>query len=157
MLVPITVLVPEAKVAAFYSRFGEFVSDASSESESVLPHQVGSPPAWTNDPDAQERAGAFWSHVTESGRDLLRVLISGALESPPRGFSPREFVDAAEHVHTKQSAAGTLGGVGTAIQRAGLPKYRTAAGKEWHFVWDWDGYRFSMTPEMAQLLLSAGA
>ncbi|WP_190987853.1 hypothetical protein [Pseudarthrobacter sulfonivorans] len=51
--------------------------------------------------------------------------------------------------------AGILGGMGKAIRRAGLPMYTTPRGNSWHYIWDWDGERYSMTPEVARLLRAA--
>lgn len=38
------------------------------------------------------------------------------------------------------------------MSRAGLPVYTTPRGNSWHYIWNWDGERYSMTPEVARLL-----
>lgn len=70
-------------------------------------------------------------------------------------FLPGEIAKAISHPKGASGVAGILGGVGKAIRRAGLPMYTTPKGASWHYIWDWDGERYSMTPEVARLLRTA--
>ena len=155
-MIAITVHVPERRVEEFYGRFGEFLTTPPGVTESS-PHHVGNPPAWSQDPDAQERVKALWRRVSPLGRDVLRALAQGALAANPQSFTTQELADATQNIKGKQALTGVLGGVGNAIQRTGLPKYGTPVGNQWHYVWDWDGERYSMSPDMARLLLTADA
>jgi len=64
----------------------------------------------------------------------------------------RKRIGLIKHPKGKAGVAGLLGGVGKAIRRAGLPVYTTTRGNSWHYIWDWDGERYSRTPEVARLL-----
>ncbi len=70
-------------------------------------------------------------------------------------FLPEEIAKAISHPKGASGVAGTLGGEGKAIRRAGLPMYTTPKGNSWHYIWDWDGQRYCMTPEVARLLRTA--
>ncbi|GAA1764018.1 hypothetical protein GCM10009712_10680 [Pseudarthrobacter sulfonivorans] len=70
-------------------------------------------------------------------------------------FRPEEIAEAISHPKGTSGVAGILGGMGKAIRRAGLPMYTTPRGNSWHYIWDWDGERYSMTPEVARLLRAA--
>ena len=69
-----------------------------------------------------------------------------------RHFPPKEIADGIGHPKGTAGVASLLGGVGKAIRRAGLPVYTTSKGTSWHYIWGWDGERYSMTPEVARLL-----
>jgi hypothetical protein len=161
MIREVTVHVPDERLTEFYTRFGDFmsgnISDRTADAANVM-HEIGKAPAWVNEPGAKELAAKFWHDVTDPGRDLLRVLISGAEVQPARVFAPTELVTATNAKST-QSIAGIFGGVGQVISSAELPTYEYAPGKRWHFVWDWDPKKrlYSMNPEMAALLRSVGA
>ncbi|WIB65609.1 hypothetical protein [Curtobacterium sp. MCBD17_040] len=158
----VTVYVPDARMEEFYIRFGDFMGGGPSpSSEGENPparHQAGQPPAWTREQGAEERAAAFWHDVTDPGRDVLRVLIAGAEEEPPRHFLPADVV-AAVGAKSTQAIAGILGGVGQVVSGHDLPSYDYEPGRAWHFVWDWDPKKrlYSMAPEMAALLRMVGA
>lgn len=100
----------------------------------------GQPPAWVNEPGAKDTAAAFWRDVTYAGRDILRVLVNGALEDETRRFTPQELVDATG-ARSTQSVAGTLGGVGKVASAHNLTFYEYSTGTRWHFVWDLDSKR----------------
>lgn len=164
-MIDVTVPVPENRLPEFYTRFADFLGDGSSQEVSspqpdkpIAPHVAGEAPAWVNEPGAKDVAAAFWRDVTDAGRDILRVLIDGALEDSTRRFTPQDLVDATG-ARTTQSVAGTLGGVGKVVSAHGLSFYEYTTGTKWHFVWEWDSKRriYWMSVGMAQLLRGVGA
>ena len=78
-----------------------------------------------------------------------------ATENETTRLRPEDIANAADHPKGKSGIAGIFGGVGKAVRRAGLPMYSTPTGGKWHYVWDWDGEYYSMTPEVADLLRKA--
>ncbi|MGW8431222.1 hypothetical protein ACWGJ9_08860 [Curtobacterium citreum] len=158
----VTVLVPVDRLPEFYGRFGDFMLErppAVSVAEPTTSlHQVGTPPAWADEPGAVDVARKFWHDVTDPGRDLLRVLISGAERERAEVYTPTELVEATG-ARSTQAVAGIFGGIGRVIADHGLPTYDYAPGKRWHFVWDWDPKKrtYSMAPGMAAVLREVGA
>lgn len=152
-MIPITVHVPERRVEEFYIRFGEFVAEIP-ESADPVRLESGVVPAWAQKGDAQAVAARFWNEVSGPGHSVLSFLSRSAMRETAH-FTPDELASALQHPNGVSGIAGILGGVGKAIRRAQLPMYRTPRGTEWHYVWDWDGEKYSMTPEVAKLLRGA--
>jgi hypothetical protein len=157
MLVPITVHVPEHLVPRFYEQFGDLVSkksatDALPAPKKVAPHVYE--PAWVESEDAAELAWALWKELSLLGAQVLLYLAREVGEEP-KHFTPEEIAVAMRHPKGPSGIAGVLGGVGKAIRRAGLPMYTSRLGGAWHFVWDWDGAVYTMTPAVARLLREA--
>lgn len=150
---PITVLVPAHRVEEFYIRFGEFLSETP---DLNLPQQLpsGVVPGWVQSEEAASLASALWSELSAPGRSVLEQLIRNVGDETVH-VTPDEVATAMNHPKGKSGVAGILGGVGKAIRRAGLPMYSTPKGLAWHYIWDWDGVRYSMTPEVARLLRDA--
>ncbi len=150
---PITVHVPVHRVEEFYIRFGEFLSETP---DLALPLQLpsGMVPGWVQSEEAATLAAALWAELSAPGRLVLEELIRNVDEETAH-FTPAEVAGATEHTKGASGVAGVLGGVGKAIRRAGLPMYITPKGAAWHYIWGWDGERYSMTPEMARLLRTA--
>lgn len=152
-MIPITVHVPERRVEEFYIRFGEFVSDTADPGV-PLRLESGLVPAWVESDDAASLAASLWGEISGPGRSVLLYLIRATGDETTH-FRPNDIADAINHPKGKSGIAGILGGVGKAIRRAGLPMYSTPTGGAWHYIWDWDGDYYSMTPEVARLLRKA--
>ncbi|WP_426940084.1 hypothetical protein [Pseudarthrobacter sp. S6] len=153
MLIPITVHVPEHRVAEFQIRFGEFMANATDpDAPSLLPS--GIVPSWVETDEAPAIAATLWEKISLPGHEVLLHLIRATGDETAH-FLPEEIAKAISHPKGKSGVAGILGGVGKAIRRAGLPMYTTPRGNSWHYIWDWDGERYSMTPEVARLLRTA--
>jgi hypothetical protein len=150
VIIPITVHVPEHRVEDFYIRFGEFIADVPNpDAPAILPS--GAVPSWVQEEDAQAIAGNLWDAISGPGQSVLRFM-ARATRDETRRFLPKEIADGIGHPKGTAGVAGLLGGVGKAIRRAGLPVYITSKGTPWHYIWGWDGERYSMTPEVARLL-----
>lgn len=150
MIIPITVHVPEHRVEDFYIRFGEFLADVPDpDAPTQLPS--GIVPSWVVTDQAQAIAATLWKEISGPGQSVLRYM-ARAIDGETKHFLPDEIADGIGHPKGKAGVAGLLGGVGKAIRRAGLPVYTTPRGNSWHYIWDWDGERYSMTPEVAKLL-----
>lgn len=150
MLIPITVYVPEHRLNEFNIRFAEFVLDVPDpDAPTVLPS--GRVPSWVETDEAPAIAAALWSEISLPGRIVLRHLVKNTHDEIAH-FRPEEIAKEIKHPKGPSGVAGILGGVGKAIRRAGLPLYTTPRGVSWHYIWDWDGERYSMTPEVARLL-----
>lgn len=157
MLIPITVHVPEPLVTSFYERFGEFVKDRPQPGELPAPKRLedGSlAPSWVDSDDAADIAWSLWKELSVLGASVLSALTRD-VKDESRSFTPEQVAAATQHPKGASGVAGMLGGVGKAIRRAGLPEYRTPRGGSWHYVWDWDGTVFTMTPDVAKLLRKA--
>lgn len=157
MLVPITVHVPEHLVPHFYERFGEFVSDKPAADLLTAPKRLESgayAPAWVDSDEADDLARSLWKELSPKGEEVL-LYLAQQVESEPRHFTPADIAGAMEHPNGVSGIAGILGGVGKAIRRAGLPVYTTPSGGTWHYVWDWDGAEYTMTPDVARLIREA--
>lgn len=153
MLIPITVHVPEHRLGEFHLRFGEFLSNVPDpDAPTRLPS--GIVPSWVVTDEAPAIAATLWDKVSERGQTVLLHLIEATGDKTAH-FPPGEIAKAISDPKGTSGVAGTLGGVGKAIRRAGLPMYTTPKGKSWHYIWDWDGERYSMTPEVARLLRAA--
>jgi len=156
MLIPITVHVPDRLVQDFYARFGEFMAEGpqSAPSSPKLLESGAFAPAWVDSDDAADIALALWEEVSGPGHHVLTFL-SRQTRDEPRRFRPEEVAKEMQHPKGASGIAGILGGVGKAIRRANLPLYNTPRGGTWHYVWDWDGEEYTMTPEVARLLRKA--
>lgn len=152
-MIPITVHVPERRVEEFYIRFGEFVADVPAP-ELPVHLSSGTVPSWALGDEAAAMASNLWGEVSGPGHSVLTYL-SRAARKETASFTPEQLAEDLGHPKGVSGIAGILGGVGKAIRRAGLPTYRTPRGAEWHYVWGWDGERYSMTPEVAALLRAA--
>ena len=153
MFIPITVHVPEHRVEEFYIRFGEFVADVPDpDAPTRLPS--GTVPSWVETNEAPAIAETLWGKISPQGQGVLLHLIR-ATGDETMHFLPGEIAKAISHPKGASGVAGILGGVGKAIRRAGLPMYTTPKGASWHYIWDWDSERYSMTPEVARLLRTA--
>ncbi len=154
-MIPITVHVRESRVEEFYVRFAEFITDAKSpELPVALPS--GLVPGWVTTDEAAAISLRLMSEISGPGYFVLRRLIEASVDETAF-FTPEELAHASQHPKGVSGVAGILGGVGKAIRRAGLPMYYTPRGATWHYVWDWDGERYSMTPEIANLLRRAAS
>lgn len=150
MTIPITVHVPEHRVEDFYIRFGEFIADVPNpDAPTILPS--GTVPSWVQVDDAQAIAETLWAEISGPGQSVLRYM-ARATGDQVKQFLPKEVADGIGYPKGAAGVAGLLGGVGKAIRRAGLPQYTTPKGTPWHYIWGWDGERYSMTPEVARLL-----
>lgn len=153
MVIPITVHVPDHRVEEFYIRFGEFVADVPNpDAPTQLPS--GTVPSWVKTDEAPAIAATLWDEISLPGHSVLGHMARMTRDETLR-FLPEEIATGTDLPKGKMSVAGILGGVGKAIRRAGLPVYTTPKGATWHYVWDWDGERYSMTPEVAGLLRKA--
>jgi hypothetical protein len=152
-MIPITVHVPDHRVEEFYIRFGDFTA-ATPNPDAPTPTASGLIPTWTQGDEALSLAKALWEEVSGPGEFLLHLMTSD-VKNETRYFTPDELATAFAHPKGKAAVAGVLGGIGKAIRRAGLPLYLTPSGEPWHYVWDWDRERYSMTPEVATLLRTA--
>lgn len=149
-MIPITVHVRESRVEEFYIRFAEFISDVPNP-DAPLRLPSGTVPAWVQSEDADAIARGLMSEISLPGHAVLRHMIAGAHKETVR-LRPDQLAELTQHPKGKSGVAGILGGVGKAIRRAGLPTYTTPTGGTWHYIWDWDGEQYSMTPEVAKLL-----
>lgn len=159
MLIPVTVYVPESLVPDFYERFGQFVGNQSATDTLTSPKWLESgafAPSWVDSDDAETRALSLWDEVSGPGQSVL-LYLSRATGDEPKRFRSDEVARALQHPHGASGIAGILGGVGKAIRRAGLPMYTTPRGGTWHYIWDWDGEVYTMTPDVARLLQKAHA
>lgn len=157
MLIPITIHVPDDRVPEFYARFGEFVAQRADDEAPSRPMWLDSgafAPAWVETDEASSMARALWDEISGPGQSVL-LYLSRETGDEPRSFRPDEVARAMNHPNGASGIAGILGGVGKAIRRAGLPMYLTPRGNLWHYVWDWDGKLYTMTPEVARLLKNA--
>ncbi|WP_413354566.1 hypothetical protein [Microbacterium sp. 1P06AB] len=152
-MIPITVHVRESRVEEFYVRFAEFITNVPDAADPARTAS-GTVPAWAVSESAEATAKKFMNEVSLPGLIVLRYLCDAAREETAY-FRPQELADVMQHPKGASSIAGLLGGVGKAIRRADLPMYRTPNGGQWHYVWGWDGERYSMTPEVARLLRAA--
>lgn len=152
-VIPITVHVPDHRVEEFYIRFGDFTA-ATPNRDAPTRTASGLIPTWTESNEALSLAKALWQEVSGPGEFLL-VLMTNEVEDETRYFTPDELATKFAHPKGKSAVAGVLGGIGKAIRRAGLPLYVMPSGQFWHYVWDWDGERYSMTPEVAKVLRTA--
>ena len=152
-MIPITVHVPDHRVEEFYIRFGEFVADAA-DPDRPIHLESGTVPSWVLTEGADAIADRLWSALSGQGQILLNKLMVHANDEAVR-LTPDELADLFGHPKGVARVAGVLGGVGKAIRRVGVPLYKTASGNVWHYVWDWDGERYSMTPEVAKVLRQA--
>ncbi|MFC5932160.1 DUF6416 domain-containing protein [Cryobacterium melibiosiphilum] len=152
----VTVFVPEQRIAEFYRRFGEFMSETeefTAASELLSGDRV---PAWVTDPGAVHLAQKIWSNLSAAGQTALGLLVDGALEERPKRFTPRELVEHIDHPNGVSGVAGVFGSAGRAVKKAGAPRYLSDDGDPWHFVWDWDGTQYWMAPQVAALFREAG-
>jgi len=149
-LIPITVHVPDHRVEEFYIRFGEFISNIR-HPEDPLRLPSGTVPSWVQTDDAPKLAAKLWEEVSLPGHAVLNYLVR-ATKTETVHLRPEEIAEAMSHPKGKSGIAGILGGVGKAIRRASLPTYTTPNGDSWHYIWDWDGERYSMAPEVAEVL-----
>lgn len=78
--------------------------------------------------------------ISLPGKSVFRFM---ARKDEMRYFPPKEIADGIGHPKGTAGVAGLLGGVGKAIRRAGLPVYTTSKGTSWHYIWGWDGERYS--------------
>lgn len=157
MLIPITVHVPEHLVPSFYERFGELISHKSASDAPTSPKRLESgvfAPRWVDSEDADALALSLWEELSGPGQSVL-LFLSRATEDEPRRFMPDEVATAMNHPNGASGIAGILGGVGKAVRRAGLPMYTTPRGTTAHYLWDWDGVAYTMTPDVARLLRKA--
>ncbi|AUI50907.1 hypothetical protein [Arthrobacter crystallopoietes] len=153
MIIPITVHVPDHRVEDFYIRFGEFVANVPNpDAPTVLPS--GTVPSWVQTDEAPAIAATLWDEISLPGHSVLLHMIRATGDETVH-FLPDEIAKAMSHPKGTSGIAGILGGVGKAIRRAGLPMYTTPRGTSWHYIWGWDGERYSMTPEVARLLRTA--
>lgn len=161
MLVPVTVHVPEHLVPGFYSQFATFLSGNDSPAGSAF--TPGPPtvlesgdrtPAWVDSEDAPKLASALWNELSGPGQSVL-LYMSRAAKKAPYYFQPDELADGMNHPNGASGIAGILGGVGKAIKRAGLPEYAKPRGGTWHYIWDWNGATYTMTPPVSRLLIAA--
>ena len=152
-IIPITVHVPDHRVEEFYIHFGEFMSDTP-DPDAPTNVASGTIPGWVQSDKALSIAASLLDEVSLPGRSVLMQMVRLTGDETKR-FRAEEIADAIGHPMGKSVVAGTLGGVGKAIRRAGLPMYRTPRGNSWHYIWDWDGDSYSMTPEVAQVLRAA--
>jgi len=152
-MIPITVHVPQRRVEEFYIRFGEFVAEKP-DIEPPLHLASGNVPRWVQADGALPVAQRFLAEVSGPGLSLLRYLVDAA-RTETASFTPQEWVEISGYPKGPSGIAGVLGQVGKAVRRANLPMYRADGGNTWHYVWDWDGERYSMTPEVARLLRKA--
>lgn len=152
-MIPITVHVPDHRVEEFYIHFGEFVADTPTPDRPA--HlDSGTVPSWVLSEGADAIADRLWSALSGQGQILLNKLMIEAHDETVR-LTPDELAALFGHPKGVARVAGVLGGVGKAIRRAGLPLYKTSSGNVWHYVWDWDGEQYSMTPEVAKVLRHA--
>ena len=150
MIIPITVHVPDHRVEDFYIRFGEFLADVPNpDAPTLLPS--GTVPSWVETDEASAIAAALWEEISGPGHSVLRFMARATGDETVH-FLPEEIANGIGHPKGKAGVAGILGGVGKAIRRASLPIYTTPRGNSWHYIWNWDGERYSMTPEVARLL-----
>lgn len=150
MIIPVTVHVPDHRVEDFYIRFGEFIADVPNpDAPTQLPS--GIVPSWVVTDEAPAIAATLWDEISGPGQSVLRYM-ARATGDETAHFLPEVIANGINHPKGKAGVAGLLGGVGKAIRRAGLPVYTTPKGNSWHYIWDWDGERYSMTPEVARLL-----
>lgn len=157
MLIPITVHVPADRVPEFYIRFGEFNVNTSRADDLPSPLWLKSEtygPTWVESDSAAQIASGFWNEVSGPGQSVL-LFMSRETDESPRQFHPDELAREIGHPKGASGIAGILGGVGKAIRRAGLPMYLTPRGNSWHYIWDWDGKVYTMSPEVARLLRRA--
>lgn len=152
-MIPITVHVPDHRVEEFYIRFGEFVADVPSP-DSPIHTESGTAPAWIATDAADAIASRLWHELSGPGGSLLNIMMTTTSKETGH-FTPEELAEAYGHPKGKSRIAGVLGGVGKAIRRANVPMYTTPSGGTWHYIWDWDGERYSMIPEVATLLRRA--
>lgn len=153
VIIPITIHVPEHRVEDFYIRFGEFVSDVPNpDAPTQMPS--GTVPSWFETDEAPAIAAALWDEISLPGHSVLGYMIR-ATRDETMHFLPEDIATGIALPKGKAGVAGILGGVGKAIRRAGLPVYTTPRGTSWHYIWNWDGERYSMTPEVARLLRKA--
>jgi hypothetical protein len=152
-MIPITVHVRENRVEDFYVRFAEFIVEAP---DLAVPLRLpsGTVPAWVQTDEAKAIASKLMGEISLPGYGVLRHLIDGANKETVH-LRPDDLARLTQHPKGKSGIAGILGGVGKAIRRSGLPMYRTPSGGTWHYIWDWDGEQYSMTPEVAALLHDA--
>lgn len=153
MHIPITVHVPEHRIDEFNVRFAEFILDVP---DPGVPTRLpsGTVPSWVETAEASSIAANLWDEISLPGKGVLRPLIEKARYDTAYLF-PKELADLSKYPKGASGVAGVLGGVGKAIRRAGVPLYTTPSGASWHYIWGWDGERYSMTPEVAGLLRAA--
>lgn len=152
-MISITVHVPERRVEEFYIRFGEFIADAPNP-EAPARTDSGLIPAWVLTDEAQALATRLWNEISLLGHSVLLIMSRAATEETAH-LAPDEIARTIGHPNGKSGIAGILGGVGKAIRRAELPIYTSPTGAAWHYIWDWNGEYYSMTPEVARLLRAA--
>lgn len=151
--IPITVHIPEHRVDEFNTRFAEFILDVPDPGAPIrLPS--GTVPAWVETAEAPSIAAKLWDEISLPGKGILRHLIEEA-RNETAYLLPKDLADLSKHPTGASGVAGALGGIGKAIRRAGVPLYTTPSGDPWHYIWGWDGKRYSMTPEVAGLLRKA--
>lgn len=156
MLIPITVHVPERLVPDFYVRFRQNHEPGPAEC-AVCPQGARirrTCSAWVDSDEAEQIALALWEEVSGPGHSVL-IYLSRATDKEPRRFRPDEVATALQHPKGASGIAGILGGVGKALDGRISPIYNTPRGGTWHYVWDWDGEEYTMTPEAARLLRKA--
>lgn len=149
-MIAVTVHVPPHRIEEFYIRFGEFTADIP-EPDAPVRTASGLIPPWVQDDDALDRAKRFWRTLSVEGSILLDKMTVD-MENETLYFTPEELARKYGHPGGKSKVAGVLGGIGKAVRRAGLPIYRSTSGNGWHYIWDWDQQRYSMTPEVARVL-----
>lgn len=150
MIIPITVHVPNHRVEDFYIRFGEFLADVPDpDAPTQLPS--GTVPSWVMTDEGRTLGEALWDEISGPGHSVITYM-ARATGDETKQFLPEEIAKGVNHPKGTAGVAGILGGVGKAIRRAGLPVYTTPTGNSWHYIWGWDGERYSMTPEVAGLL-----
>ncbi|HEX9229146.1 MAG TPA: DUF6416 domain-containing protein [Arthrobacter sp.] len=153
----VTVHVPEERVIEFYRRFGEFMSQEEEFTAADGHLSGGRAPAWATGPGAEELVARICSNLSAAGQRTLGLLADGALEERPKKFTPQELVEHLHHPNGVSGVAGVFGSAGRAVRKARVPRYPTKNGKQWHFVWDWDGSHYWMVPEVAALFRKAQA
>lgn len=160
----VTVPIPEDRIAEFYEKFGEFMSEQkASTGANGLPNLRRPPsvdgddvPGWINDQDAEERARVFWDLLSDTGRETLGVLIDRALdEETSDRLSVEELVAATDNSKGASGLAGVFGAAGRATKAAQLPRYLTKKGDgDWSYIWNWDGQHYWVPTPVARLLAS---
>lgn len=142
----VKVLVPNERVAEFYTWFGAWLAgpDASARSASRPAGADEALAPWSDTADDRSLARNYWSKLSGPARKLFTILI----DAPGETVSGEELAREADIERGVSGVAGVLAWPG---------RYARQIGKEWIWDYEWapEGGQYWMKPDVAAIFSQA--